>query len=61
MNLRRRYNRARDLAFSVATVVVAPVIGAVGGAILFTGAMSVIAYYVFTTPEDGRDIGSGGD
>lgn len=53
MNLRRRFNRARDLAMSVACVVGAPVVGAVGGAILLTGAMSVIAFFVFTMPDPG--------
>jgi len=61
MNLRRRINRARDLAMSVACVVGAPVVGAVGGAILLTGAMSVIAYFVFTMPaeDDYADFGGG--
>ena len=52
MNLRRRINRARDLALAAAGVTVAPILGAVGGAILLTGAMSVLAYFTFTLPAD---------
>lgn len=63
MNLRRRINRARDLALSAAGVVGAPIVGAVGGAILLTAAMSVIAYFTFIVPEDyedNEDLGKGG-
>lgn len=63
MSLRSRINRARDLALSVTAVTVAPLVGAVAGAVLLTGAMSVIAYFVFTMPanNDYQDFGAGGD
>lgn len=57
MKLRRKILRAVDIGVSLVFVAGAPVIGAVVGAVAFTTAMSVVAFYVFTDP----DIAKGGE